>query len=78
MVGDGGNPNLQTREIGRYMVPRWAVLYSSVLKYFLSLLVSLDQPKPSTKSAARQCHSDVDTSVSRLKWVFASTQSFNL
>lgn len=37
MVGDWGNPNLQTREIGRYMVPRQAVLYSSVQEFLLKI-----------------------------------------
>lgn len=30
MVGDWGNPNLQTWEIGRFIVPIRVVLYSSV------------------------------------------------
>lgn len=47
MVGDWGNPNLQTCEIGRSMVPTRLcsilLFKGSYKKYFLSLLVSLAQ-----------------------------------
>lgn len=47
MVGDWGNPNLQTCEIGKSLVPTRLccilLFKGSCRKYFLSLLVSLGQ-----------------------------------
>lgn len=84
MVGDWGNPNLQTCEISRSMVPTRLccilLFKGSYKKYFLSL-VSLGQGTAAALPPNLQLDrrpSDAPIPVSRLKWVFASTQSFNL